>query len=316
MKVKVCLIQDSPVFFDKEKTIAKVEKLTKKYAEQGCELIVFPESYVPGYPRGFSFGANIGRRTDEGRRLYSEYYDNSIDLASDDLKRLEKLAKSQSVYLVIGVTEKENTNGSLYCSMLYISPSEGLLGVHRKIKPTGTERVIWNEADGKSLVTFQTKIGKLGGLICWENYMPLARMAMYKKGVEVYIAPTADSREEWTSTMKHIALEGRCFVLGCNQYFTKSMYPEKYQSLVENEQEEICPGGSMIVSPMGKVIQGPLFGESGALIAELDLEEVNSSKLDFDVIGHYSRNDIFELNVVNQPEMKSEKRFLSNNKKS
>lgn len=196
MKVKVCLIQDSPVFFDKEKTIAKVEKLTKKYAEQGCELIVFPESYVPGYPRGFSFGANIGRRTDEGRRLYSEYYDNSIDLASDDLKRLEKLAKSQSVYLVIGVTEKENTNGSLYCSMLYISPSEGLLGVHRKIKPTGTERVIWNEADGKSLVTFQTKIGKLGGLICWENYMPLARMAMYKKGVEVYISRQQQIQEK------------------------------------------------------------------------------------------------------------------------
>ena len=307
MKLKVCLIQDSPVFFDKEKTIEKVEQLTKKYAKEGCELIVFPESFIPGYPRGFSFGTKIGSRTNEGRNLYSEYYRNSIDIESDDLKRLEKLSKSENVYLVIGATEKGNTHGSLYCSMLYISPTDGLLGVHRKIKPTGTERVIWSEADGESLVSFDTNIGKLGGLICWENYMPLARMSMYKKGVEIYIAPTADSREEWTSTMRHIALEGRCFVLGCNQYFTKSMYPDKYQHLVQDEPEDMCRGGSIIVSPMGQVIAGPLFDKSGALIAELDLEEINLSKLDFDVIGHYSRNDIFTFNALNQPEIIKEK---------
>lgn len=307
MKIKACLIQDNPFFFNKEKTIVKVEQLTKKYAKEGCELIVFPESFIPGYPRGFSFGTKIGSRTNEGRNLYSEYYKNSIDIESEDLKRLEKLSKSENVYLVIGVTEKENTHGSLYCSMLYISPTDGLLGVHRKIKPTGTERVIWSESDGESLVSFDTKIGKLGGLICWENYMPLARMSMYKKGVEIYIAPTADSREEWTSTMRHIALEGRCFVLGCNQFFTKSMYPNKYQSLVLDEPEDMCKGGSIIVSPMGKIIAGPLFDKSGALIAELDLEEINSSKLDFDVIGHYSRNDIFTFDALNQPEIIKEK---------
>ena len=308
MKIKICLIQDSPVFFDKEKTMDKVEQLTTKYAKQGCQLVVFPESFIPGYPRGFSFGAKIGSRTNEGRNLYSEYYKNSIDIESYDLKRLEKLSKSENVYLVIGVTEKESTNGSLYCSMLYISPTDGLLGVHRKIKPTGTERIVWSEADGKSLVTFQTGIGKLGGLICWENYMPLARMAMYKRGVEIYIAPTADSREEWTSTMQHIALEGRCFVLGCNQFFTKSMYPDKYQALVQDEPENLCPGGSVIISPMGKIIAGPLFGKAGALISALDLEEINLSKLDFDVIGHYSRNDIFTFNVLNQPKIKKEKK--------
>ncbi|VAV84338.1 Cyanoalanine nitrilase, partial [hydrothermal vent metagenome] len=159
---------------------------------------------------------------------------------------------------------------------------------------------------GESLVTFQTDIGRLGGLICWENYMPLARMAMYKKNVQIYIAPTADSREEWTSTMQHIALEGRCFVLGCNQFYKKSMYPEKYQNLVQKEEENICPGGSVIVSPMGKIIAGPLFDKAGALIAEIDLEEINLSKLDFDVIGHYSRNDIFEFKVLNQPEIGKE----------
>ena len=307
MKIKVCLIQDSPVFFDKEKTIEKVEHLSRKYAKEGCELIVFPESFIPGYPRGFSFGAKIGSRTNEGRNLYSEYHKNSLDIESRDLKRLEELAKTENIYLVIGITEKQNTSGSLYCSMLYISPTDGLLGVHRKIKPTGTERVIWSEDDGKSLVTFQTKIGKLGGLICWENYMPLARISMYKKGVEIYIAPTADSREEWTSTMQHIALEGRCFVLGCNQFFTKSMYPEKYQHLVQDEPENMCRGGSIIFSPLGKKIAGPLFDKAGALVAEIDLEEINLSKLDFDVIGHYSRDDIFQFNVLNQPEIGQEK---------
>ena len=209
MKVKVCLIQDSPVFFDKEKTIQKIESLVKNNAKQGCELIVFPESFIPGYPRGFSFGAVVGSRTEEGRKIYTEYHKNSIDLEGKELQRLVKLAKTEKVYLVIGITEKQSNNGSLFCSILYISPTDGFLGVHRKIKPTGSERIIWSEDDGKSLVSFDTKIGKLGGLICWENYMPLARMSMYQKGVEIYIAPTADSREEWTSTMKHIALEGR-----------------------------------------------------------------------------------------------------------
>jgi len=306
MKIKVCIVQDSPVFFDKERTIKKVEELTRNYANQGCELIVFSESFIPGYPRGFSFGATIGRRTDEGRKLYSEYHKNSIDVDSEDLKRLEELSESQNIYLVIGVTEKENISGSLYCSMLYISPKAGLLGVHRKIKPTGSERIIWGEASGESVVSFQTKIGKLGGLICWENYMPLARMSMYKQGVEIYIAPTADARESWTSTMRHIALEGRCFVLGCNQFFTKSMYPEQYKSFVENEPELMCRGGSVIISPLGEIIAGPLFDKAGALIGEIDLEEITLSKLDFDVVGHYSRDDIFDFKVSNQPNMKKE----------
>ncbi|WP_282050864.1 carbon-nitrogen hydrolase family protein [Maribacter aquivivus] len=308
MKVKVCLIQDSPVFFDKEKTIQKIESLVKTHARQGCELIVFPESFIPGYPRGFSFGAVVGSRTEEGRKIYTEYHKNSLDIEGEELQRLVKLAKTEKVYLVIGITEKQSNNGILFCSMLYISPTDGFLGVHRKIKPTGSERIIWSEDDGKSLVSFDTKIGKLGGLICWENYMPLARMSMYQKGVEIYIAPTADSREEWTSTMKHIALEGRCFVLGCNQYYTKSMYPEKYQHLVENEPENLCRGGSVIVSPLGKVIAGPLFDEAGALIAEIDLDEIVHAKLDFDVNGHYSRNDIFEFKANNQPDIKIEKK--------
>ncbi len=306
MKVKVALIQESPVFFDKQKTLEKVADLCKKYAKEGCQLMVFPESFVPGYPRGFTFGANIGKRSKQGKELFAKYYENSVCLDEAERGFLEKLAKDLNIYIVLGITEKVKENGSLYCSMAYFSPTQGFLGVHRKIKPTGTERLIWAEAAGESLVSFNTQIGKLGGLICWENYMPLARMAMYQKKVELYIAPTADSRPEWTSTMQHIALEGRCFVLACNQYYTKSMYPEAYQHLVEDEDENICPGGSLVVNPSGKIIAGPLFGEAGVLVAELDLDEIHQGHLDFDVVGHYARNDIFNLEIQGQPDMLDE----------
>lgn len=306
MKIKVCLIQDAPVFFDKEKTLQKVELLCRQHAESGHQLIVFPESFIPGYPRGFSFGAKIGSRSEAGRNLYLKYYQNSFELETEDQDRLKKLCQELKIYLVIGVTERNRKSGSLYCSMLYFSPN-GLLGVHRKVKPTGTERLIWAEDSGKSLVSFDTKIGKMGGLICWENYMPLARMAMYQKGVEIYIAPTADARENWIATMKHIALEGRCFVLGCNQFFTKSMYSQEYQHEVKDDPEVICSGGTVIVSPMGEILAGPLVGESGAVCAEIDLQEIIKSKLDFDPIGHYNRDDIFHFQVINQPDMKVEK---------
>jgi nitrilase len=207
---------------------------------------------------------------------------------------------------VIGITEKVAQNGSLYCSMVYISPKSGMLGVHRKIKPTGAERVIWAEGTGDSLVTFDTKIGRLGGLICWENYMPEARMAMYRKGVQIYIAPTADARDHWITTMKHIALEGRCFVLGCNQYFTKSMIPQRFLDQLADQPEVMCRGGSIIISPMGEVLADPLFDEAGILTANIDLEQINQSKMDFDVNGHYARPDIFDFEVTDQPEIKKE----------
>ena len=303
MQIKLGVVQHSPVFFDKEASLKKLASLTEENAARGCKLLVFPESYIPGYPRGFDFGATVGKRTDEGRNLFLEYSRESVDVTSTDIKFLEEQSKIHNVYLVVGVTEKEASSGSLYCSMLYISPDGGLMGVHRKIKPTGTERLIWGEGSGESLVTFETSIGRLGGLICWENYMPEARMAMYAKGVQIYIAPTADARDSWVDSMRHIALEGRCFVLGCNQYFTRSMYPEKYRELLPEEPENICRGGSVIFSPLGKTLAGPLFDEEGTLIATIDLEDIVRSKLDFDVNGHYSRPDIFELRVKDQPDI-------------
>ncbi|MDF9799923.1 nitrilase [Catalinimonas alkaloidigena] len=310
-KIKVGIVQDSPVFFDKEACLQKVESITKKYAREGCQLLVFPESFIPGYPRAFAFGTKVGSRSEAGRKLYAKYHQNAVDVESNDLLRLEKLAKEQQVYLAVGLTEKNNRNGSLYCSLLYISPKVGLMGVHRKIKPTGQERVIWAEAGGESLISMQTRIGRIGGLICWENYMPLARMSMYRQGVEIYIAPTADARPGWQATMQHIALEGRCFVLASNQYFKRSMYPEAYQELVESEEEVLCRGGSVIISPMGEILAGPLYDQAGVLSAEITLEDIISAKLDFDVDGHYARPDIFELNIQNQLEIIQEDELLS-----
>jgi len=301
MKIQVSLIQDSPVFFDTAATIQKMRSLIAREADNGARLIIFPESFVPGYPRGFDFGAVVGSRSDEGRVLYARYRSASITIEGPEMQLLIEDAASLDVYVVFGFTEKLAHNGSLYCSMAYLSPSAGLMAVHRKIKPTGTERLVWAEAGPGSLVAVETKIGRLGGLICWENYMPLARMSMYRHGVQIYVAPTADSRESWLSTMKHIALEGRCYVLSCNQYFTKSMYPADLMPLVSLSEEEICPGGSVIIDPLGNVVSGPLSSESGSVTATIDLSIVDGARLDFDVDGHYSRNDIFDLKIHGLP---------------
>ncbi len=299
MKIKVAVVQESPLFFDKAGTLQKVATIVREQIPRDVQLVLFPESFVPGYPRGFDFGARVGSRTEDGKKLYARYHRESLDVTSADLSFFERIAQENGVYLAIGVTEKEAVHSSLYCSLLYISPTEGLLGVHRKIKPTGTERLIWAEAGPESLVSFATSMGQIGGLICWENYMPLARMALYQQGVQVYLAPTADSRPAWTATMQHIALEGRCFVLGCNQYFTKSMYPGEFQPWVKEEPEALCPGGSLIVAPNGAILAGPLFGKAGILTAELDLDQIIAQKLDFDPVGHYQRPDIFEFKIRN-----------------
>ncbi len=205
--------------------------------------------------------------------------------------------------LVLLRKDSKFSNGTLYCTLLYFGNNGEILGKHRKLKPTGSERLIWGEGDGSTLTVVDTELGKVGGLICWENYMPMARMAMYGKGVEIYLAPTADQRDRWQATMKHIALEGRCFVLGCNQFVTKDMYPEDLELIEELDEmpEIICRGGSVIISPMGEVIEGPLWDREGILYADLNREELEKAKLDFDVTGHYARPDIFKLSVNEDP---------------
>ena len=300
------VVQAAPVLFDLEKTLDKAAGLVNESARKGAKLILFPEAFVSVYPRGLSFGTVVGSRSAEGRETWLKYWDSAIAEYSAESDRLGQIAKEAKVFLIMGVMEKDTTSGSLYCAMFYYGPDGEYLGKHRKIKPTAQERVIWGEGDGSTLATYNSYLGKIGGLICWENYMPQARMAMFNKGIQVYLAPTADGRDTWQHTMIHTALEGRCYVLGCNQFVTKDMYPKDIPGIedLEKQPEVMSRGGSVIVSPLGEVLAGPLWNEEGILTAEISLDEVVKSKLDFDVIGHYARNDIFDLKVKDQPEIK------------
>ena len=306
-KVKVAVIQASPILFDREATVEKVCDLTKEAATQGAKLILFPEAFIPAYPRGLTFGTVVGSRSSEGRRIFQRYWDNSIDVPGPDTEIIAKAARDANVYLAIGVIERnsQTSKGTLFCTLLYFGPDGQLLGLHRKLKPTGGERLIWGEGDGSTLTVINTEFGKVGGLICWENYMPLARTAMYNKGVELYLAPTADARDTWQATLRHIACEGRCFVLGCNQFVTKEMYPADLEALDELDSlpDIICRGGSAIISPLGKVLAGPLFDKEDMLIADLNLSLIARSKFDFDVVGHYARPDVFQLMVNENPQL-------------
>ena len=304
-KTKVAVVQAAPVLFNQDATIAKACDLIGQAAEQGAQLILFPEAFIPAYPRGLAFGTVVGSRSPVGRRIWQRYWENTVEVPGPATRKLGEAAKKANVYLAMGVIERdmERSTGTVYCTLLYFGPDGRLLGKHQKLKPTAGERLIWGEGDGSTLTVIQTEIGSIGGLICWENYMPLARMAMYNKGVELYLAPTADARDTWQATLRHIACEGRCFVLGCNQYMTKDMYPDDLKELKElDEQPEImCRGGSAIISPLGKVLAGPLYDQEGILFADLDLAAIARSKFDFDVVGHYARADVFQLIVNEKP---------------
>jgi nitrilase len=304
-QVKVAVVQAAPVLFNREATVAKVCRLIQEMGTRKPGLVLFPEAFIPAYPRGLSFGNVVGNRTPAGRRTWERYWENSIEVPGPDTEILGAAAREAQVYLAIGVIERDSqfSHGTLYCTLLYFGPDGQLLGKHRKLKPTAAERLIWGEGDGSTLPVFSTPFGKLGGLICWENYMPLARTAMYAKGVEIYVAPTADQRDSWQATMRHIACEGRCFVLGCNQFVTKEMYPPDLEGIEElaGQPEILCRGGSTIISPLGEVLAGPLYGEEGTLFADLDLGEVARGKIDFDAVGHYARPDVFQLIVNERP---------------
>jgi nitrilase len=303
--VKVAVIQAAPVLFNREATLEKACRLVHEAERNGAKIILFPEAFVPAYPRGLSFGMVVGSRSKEGRRQWQRYWENAVDVPGPATQVLAEAAREAGVYLAMGVIERDSefSRGTLYCTLLYFGPNGQLLGKHRKLKPTGSERMIWGEGDGSTLTVVNTEYGKIGGLICWENYMPLARVAMYSKGVDIYLAPTADARDTWQATLRHIACEGRCFVLGCNQYVRKDMYPPDLEAFSEMDRqpEVVCRGGSLVVSPFGQILAGPLYNEEGILYVELDLAEVVRGKLDFDVVGHYSRPDVFQLTVNEKP---------------
>ena len=294
------VVQSSPVVFEPKATLAKVRDLTADAATRGAKLVVFPEAFVSAYPKGLDFGARVGLRTPKGRDDFRKYFDSSIDVPGWATEQLSRTAKENAVYLVLGVIERDL--GTLYCTVLFFAPNGTFLGKHRKLMPTAMERLIWGFGDGSTLPVFETPLGKLGAVICWENYMPLLRMAMYAKGIQLYCAPTADDRDTWMATMQHVALEGRCFVLTACQHLRRADCPADYAAIQGDDPTTvIMRGGSAIISPLGQILVGPVFNEDAILTTEIDPAEIARGKYDLDVVGHYARPDVFRLHVNEKP---------------
>jgi nitrilase len=294
-------IQAAPVAFDLPRTLEKTRDLAADAAKAGAKLILFPEAFVSAYPRGAGFGTIVGVRTPEGREQFRIYHASSIDVPGPAVDALGAIARQNRAFLVIGVIERDG--GTLYCTVLFFDPNGRYLGKHRKLMPTGAERLIWGFGDGSTLPVYDTAIGRLGSVICWENYMPMLRTAMYAQHIEVYCAPTADGRPTWAPSMQHIAMEGRCFVLSTNQFCRRRDYPDNYVSELPSDPDAIVSrGGSCIVDPLGNILAGPLWDREGILTTEIDLGAVTRGQYDFDPVGHYSRPDVFSLTVDKRPQ--------------
>jgi len=292
----VAVVQAAPVAFDVARTLQKVSDLVADAKRRGARLTLFPEAFVSAYPRGLGFGAAVGSRSPEGREQFRIYWDSAIDVPGPHVDQLAAAARAHQTHLVIGVVERDS--GTLYCTVLFFGPDGRYLGKHRKVMPTGSERLVWGFGDGSTLPVLQTDIGRIGAVICWENYMPLLRAAMYAKGIEIYCAPTADGRDTWLPTMQHIAQEGRCFVLSSNQFARRRDYPADYTTPFGDDPETVLSrGGSCIIGPLGTILAGPDFEGEAILTAEIDRHDIARARLDFDAVGHYARPDIFRLIV-------------------
>lgn len=278
----------------KEATLERILAFEGEIAASGATLVVMPEALLGGYPKGEIFGTRLGYRLPEGREAYARYHQNAIDVPGPETDALAALSQRTGASLVIGVIERAGS--TLYCTALYFDPATGLAAKHRKLMPTGTERLIWGQGDGSTLHVLETAAGRIGGAICWENHMPLLRTAMYAKGVQIWCAPTVDERDIWQCSMRHIAHEGRCFVISACQ-----VQPSPAELGLDvpgwDPQRPLINGGSLIVGPLGDVLAGPLHGQTGLLTATIDIDELVRARYDFDVVGHYARPDVFTLEV-------------------
>ena len=298
--VRVGVVQAGAVPFDAAGCIDKAVRLTAEAAAAGAKVILFPEAFVGGYPKGLNYGLVVGARDAAGREEFRLYLEQAVDVPGPETMRLGEAAAAAHSYVVIGVIERDM--GTCYCTVLFFGPEGGLLGKHRKLMPTALERMIWGFGDGSTLTAIESPYGRIGSVICWENYMPMLRMAMYSKNIALYCAPTADDRDTWLASMRHVALEGRCFVLTACQFLRKRDFPATVRvSLGDSLDAILMRGGSAIISPLGKVLAGPHFEGETILTADLDLHEIGRGKFDFDVVGHYSRPDVFRLVVNEEP---------------
>jgi nitrilase len=299
-RVRVAVVQAGAVPFDSDACVDKAVRLIEQAAAVGAKVIVFPEAFISGYPKGLNFGLVVGARDPAGREEFRLYLDAAIEVPGPQTQRLGEAAATHGSYVVMGVIEREG--GTCYCTALFFAPNGTLLGKHRKLMPTALERMIWGFGDGSTLTVVDSPYGVIGSVICWENYMPMLRMAMYAKNVALYCAPTADDRDTWLPSMQHVALEGRCFVLSACQFIRKKAFPDGVRmSLGDSPEAVLMRGGSVIISPLGKVLAGPNFEGETILTADLDLNDIGRGKFDFDVAGHYSRSDIFQLSVNEAP---------------
>lgn len=292
---KVGVAQVGSVLFDTAETLAKLQDFVDRAKAAGVEFLVFPEAFVGGYPKGLSFGAVVGSRTPAGRDEYLRYRSSAVTVPGPETQQIGELARRSQMTILVGVIERDG--GTLYCTAVYFGADGQLLGKHRKLMPTGSERLIWGQGDGSTIEVFDSPAGRFAATICWENYMPQFRLATYQQGVQLWCAPTVDDRDIWQSTMRHIAYEGRCFVLSSCQYLKTADLPEGYQSHDPQQSDDLIRGGSVIVSPLGDVLAGPIYGEEALLVADVDLDDQIRGKFDLDVTGHYARPDLFTLTV-------------------
>ena len=300
-KIKVAAAQLSPIFLNKEKTVEKACEAILEAGEQGANLIVFPEAYISGYPDWVwlipnSKGADLND-------LYLKLVENAVSVPDDTTTKLCKAAKTAGVNVVIGMHERntETSNASLFNSLLFIDDKGLILGKHRKLIPTGGERLIWSQGDGSTLCSYDTSAGKIAGLICWENLMPLARNAIYEFGTQILASPTWDKSTNWIQSMQHIAREGGLFVISTCMALKMDDIPDEYEfkKLYPEGREWINVGNSAIIAPNGQFLAGPLEAKEDILYADIDLQQIIKAKRMFDVVGHYSRPDVFSFNVKN-----------------
>jgi len=297
---RVAVVQTAAAMLDRDASTRRVCEWIARAAADGARLVLFPEAMIPGYPRGLAFGTVVGDRSPAGRQAFARYADSAVDVPGPVTETIGAAARAAGCFVAVGVVERASpTSGTLFCTVLYFAPDGSLIGKHRKLKPTGAERLVWAEGDGSTLTVFGTPFGNAGGLICWENLMPLARAALYAKGVDLWLAPTADARDAWQATIRHIACEGRCFVLSANQYVTRDMLPAEWADAAG--PHTLSRGGSAIVGPLGDYLAGPLWDREGMITADVDADTLRRARFDFDVDGHYSRPDVFTLFVNEAP---------------
>jgi len=300
--IKAAVIQQPSAVLDKAATLQRAVQAVEEAASHGATLVVFPETFIPGYP-AWIWRLRPGGDWNLNEEIHARLLANAVNLASDDLAPLQEAAKAHGVTLVCGIDEREGEPGrvTLYNSVVTIGPDGALLNRHRKLMPTNPERMVWGFGDATGLKVVDTPAGRLGALICWENYMPLARYALYAQGIEIYIAPTYDCGDNWIASMRHIAREGGCWVIGCGNALKASDIPEDFpgkSALYPDKDEWINPGDSVVVAPGGsEIVAGPLRGEQGILYADIDLEKVARARRNLDIVGHYARPDIFQLHV-------------------